>query len=359
MNGSDGQDHRDFSQTARSLEVPALYNRHNLHVYPVPTMLADHHGPRRVLAYVLIVLSAVGLALTRSHHASPVLAAGLQTPNGTRLVLLGTGTPGAEPDRSGPASAVVVGDRAYLVDLGPGVVRQASKASLTRGVSPLYVPNLDIAFLTHLHSDHTAGYADLILTPWVLGRRQRLRVYGPPGLEAMTDALLEAYREDIRVRITGPEELPRESGGADAYEISEGLVYRDDLVEVEAFAVPHGIWEHAFGYKFTTADRVVVISGDTGPFEGLVDIARDADVLVHEAYAARGFQRRSAQTQRYHGTFHTSATKVGQIAKAANVGMVVLYHQLHLAGGTPEEMVAEVKAEYDGPVHYGRDLDVY
>ena len=359
MNGSDGHDHRDFSQTTRSLEVPALYNPHNLRVYPVPTMLADHHGPRRVLAHVLIVLSVVGLALTRSHHASSVLAAGLQTPNGTRLVLLGTGTPGAEPDRSGPASAVVVGDRAYLVDLGPGVVRQASKASLTRGVSPLYVPNLDIAFLTHLHSDHTAGYADLILTPWVLGRRQRLRVYGPPGLEAMTDALLEAYREDIRVRITGPEELPRESGGADAYEISEGLVYRDDLVEVEAFAVPHGIWEHAFGYKFTTADRVVVISGDTGPFEGLVDIARDADVLVHEAYAARGFQRRSAQTQRYHGTFHTSATKVGQIAKAANVGMVVLYHQLHLAGGTPEEMVAEVEAEYDGPVHYGRDLDVY
>ncbi len=322
-------------------------------------MPADRHSPRRVLAYGLIVLSAVGFGLTNSNHASPAAAAGLQTPNGTRVVLLGTGTPGAEPDRSGPASAVVVGDRAYLVDFGPGVVRQASRASLTKGVGPLYVPNLDIAFLTHLHSDHTAGYADLILTPWVLGRRQRLRVYGPPGLEAMTDSLLEAYREDIRVRITGPEELPRESGGVDAYEISEGVVYRDDLVEVEAFAVPHGIWEHAFGYKFTTGDRVVVISGDTGPFEGLVDIARGADVLVHEAYTARAFQRRSAQTQRYHGTFHTSATRVGQIAKAANVGMVVLYHQLHLAGDTPEEMVAEVEAEYDGPVHYGRDLDVY
>jgi len=321
---------------------------------------ADRRGANRLLAYLLIALSvAAGLGLQNPDAASSALAAGLQTTNGTQVVLLGTGTPGAEPDRSGPATAVVVGGRAYLVDFGPGVVRQASKAALTRGVAPLYVPNLDIAFLTHLHSDHTAGYADLILTPWVLGRRQRLRVYGPPGVEAMTESLLEAYREDIRVRITGPEELPRESAGVEAHEISEGLVFRDDLVEVEAFAVPHGIWEHAFGYKFTTADRVIVISGDTGPFEGLVETARDADVLVHEAYATSGFERRAASAQRYHGTFHTSATKVGQIAKAANVGMVVLYHQLHLAGGSPEEMVAEVEAEYDGPVHYGRDLDVY
>ena len=320
--------------------------------------LADRRGTCRLLGYFLVVLGVAGLG-PDPERASAALAAGLQDAGGTRVVLLGTGTPGAEPDRSGPATAVVVGDRAYLIDFGPGVVRQASKASLLGGISPLYVPNLDVAFLTHLHSDHTAGYADLILTPWVLGRRQRLQVYGPPGLEAMTESLLEAYREDIRVRITGPERLSRETGGVDAHEISEGPIYRDELVEVEAFAVPHGTWEHAFGYKFTTADRVVVISGDTGPFDGLVDIARDADVLVHEAYATAGFERRATSGQRYHGTFHTSATKVGQIAAAANVGMVVLYHQLHLAGGSPEEMVAEVEAEYDGPVHYGRDLEVY
>ena len=323
-------------------------------------MPAHRPSARRLLAYLLTSLSVVGgLGLLEHDDSSWALAANRQAANGTRVVLLGTGTPGAEPDRSGPATAIVVGDRAYLVDFGPGVVRQASKAMLVKGIAPLYVPNLDIAFLTHLHSDHTAGYADLILTPWVLGRRQRLRVYGPPGVKAMTDSLLEAYREDIRIRVAGPEELPRESAGVDAHEISEGLVFRDDLVEVEAFSVPHGIWEHAFGYKFTTADRVIVISGDTGPFDRLVDIARDADVLVHEAYAASGFARRAASAQRYHGTFHTSTTKVGQIAKAANVGMVVLYHQLHLAGGSPEAMVAEVEAEYDGPVHYGRDLDVY
>ena len=277
----------------------------------------------------------------------------------TRVVLLGTGTPGAEPDRAGPATAVVVNDAAYLVDAGPGVVRQASKAARTKGIAPLRVPNLRIAFFTHLHSDHTTGYADLILAPWVLGRPQRLQVYGPPGLSGMTEALLEAYREDIRIRTTGPEQLSLDTAGADAHEIESGLVYRDDLVEVEAFSVPHGTWEHAFGYKFTSADRVVVISGDTGPFDGLVEIARDADVLVHEAYGTAGFARRAPSTQRYHGTFHTSGTKLGELAAAAGVGMAVLYHQLHLGGETAEQLVEEVRSVFDGQVIYGRDLDVF
>lgn len=276
----------------------------------------------------------------------------------TQVVLLGTGTPGAEPNRSGPATAIVVDDTPYIIDFGPGVVRRAT-AAYVNGTRGLSVPNLRIAFLTHLHSDHTAGYPDLILTPWVLGRRRPLEVYGPPGLAAMSRSILEAYREDIRVRVEGAELLNPVGVRVEAHEIEPGVVYEDDLVSVEAFAVPHGTWEHAFGYKFTTVDRTIVISGDTGPFDGLVEIARDADVLIHEAYGTAGFIQRSAGTQRYHGTFHTSATKVGQIAAAANVGMVVLYHQLHLIGEPPEQLVAEVRAEYDGTVVYGRDLDVY
>ena len=285
----------------------------------------------------------------------------IPTPTGrTRVVLLGTGTPSAEPTRWGPATAVVVDETPYLVDFGPGVVRRATAAYLN-GVAGLAVQNLRIAFLTHLHSDHTVGYPDLILSPWVLGRREPLTVYGPPGIEAMSRAILEAYREDIRVRVEGAERLNPRGVRVEAHEIEtdRGVVYEDDLVTVEAFAVPHGGWEHAYGYKFTTVDRTVVISGDTGPFDGLIDIARDADVLVHEAYGSYGFYQRRSGTQRYHGTFHTSASKVGEIAAKANVGMVVLYHQLHLGGESPEQMVEEVRAQYDGPVAYGRDLEVY
>ena len=314
----------------------------------------------RVSHMLACVLLASGCGIPQAERGSEALLASSQSESGqTRVVLLGTGTPGAEPDRSGPATAIVVGERAYLIDAGPGIVRQASAAARAQGITQLVVPNLDIAFLTHLHSDHTAGYPDLILTPWVLGRRQPLQVYGPPGLQAMTESLLAAYQEDIRVRTSGPEQLPPEGGRVDVHEITEGPIFGDGTMVVEAFRVPHGIWEHAFGFKFTSPDRVVVVSGDTGPFDGLVDIARDADVLLHEAYMAAELSRLPRQNQRYHGTFHTSATKVGQIAAEAQVGMVILYHQLHFAGGSPEQMVEEVRAQYDGPVVYGRDLDVY
>lgn len=314
----------------------------------------------RIARYGILGSILVSAACETPSARSTELPARVQTQGQpTRIVLLGTGTPGAEPDRSGPATAIVVGGNAYLVDFGPGIVRQASAAALTKDVLPLRVQNLRIAFLTHLHSDHTTGYPDLILTPWVLGRREPLRVYGPTGLQAMTDGVMQAYAADIRVRTEGLERLPAAGGTVDVHEIDEGVVFQDDLVTVEAFAVPHGTWDQAFGYKFTTNDRVVVISGDTGPFDRLAEIASGADVLVHEAYGTAGFNRRAPETQRYHGTFHTSATKVGEIAEAAGVGMVILYHQLHLAGGSPEEMVEEVRTTFGGPVFYGRDLDVY
>ena len=276
----------------------------------------------------------------------------------TRVVLLGTGTPGAEVGRSGPAMAIVVDDTPYLVDLGPGVVRQAAAAAAA-GIPGLQPRNLRIAFVTHLHSDHTAGFPDVILTPWALGRREPLTVYGPPGLAEMSSSLLDAYREDIRVRTEGAEMLARTGVQVQAHEVEPGVVYEDNLVKVEAFEAPHGSWEYAFGYKFTTVDRTIVVSGDTGPNDALVEIARDADVLVHEAYGAYGFFQRRPQAQGYHGAFHTSATKVGELAQRARVGLVVLTHQLHLAGEEPEQLVEEVEAQYSGPVVYGRDLDVF
>ena len=304
-------------------------------------------------------MTSVGCSASDRPVTAELLASSQIRETQTQIVLLGTGTPGAEPDRSGPAVAIVIGDTAYLVDAGPGVVRQASRAMVANNIPALRVPNLRIAFLTHLHSDHTTGYPDLILAPWVLGRRTPLEVFGPPGTLAMTEALLEAYREDIRVRIEGPEGLSAAGGTVEVTEVEGGVVYADDHVKVDAFAVPHGTWESAFGYKFTSEDRTIVISGDTGPFDGLVERARGADVLVHEAYATRGFNRRPAEAQRYHGTFHTSATKLGELATAAGVGMVILYHQLHLGGGSAEEMVEEVRSTYDGRVVYGRDLDVF
>src|SRR6188508_213386 len=142
------------------------------------------------------LVAAAGLLAT-------VLAARPQLQTGarqTRVVLLGTGSPAADPDRSGPATAIVVNDTPYLVDFGPGVIRRAKGAVVDRGITALEPTNLRVAFATHLHSDHTVGYPDLIFSPWTLGRRVPLEVYGPAGIAAMTAHLLEAYRVDIETR---------------------------------------------------------------------------------------------------------------------------------------------------------------
>ncbi|NIP61102.1 MAG: MBL fold metallo-hydrolase, partial [Gemmatimonadetes bacterium] len=143
-------------------------------------------------------------------------ALGAQEPaSRTRVVLLGTGTPNAEPERWGPAVAVVVDSVAYLVDAGPGVVRRAAAAARRHGLEALRAPRLGRVFLTHLHSDHTLGLPDLMLSPWVLERPKPLRVWGPPGTEAMTDAIGDAWTEDIRMRVYGLE--PR-AHNAEAWE---------------------------------------------------------------------------------------------------------------------------------------------
>src|SRR5262252_8075703 len=145
-------------------------------------------------------LAAAGAAALAATLTSQMLSQPPAQPKApaTSLVVLGTGTPNADPDRSGPALAIVVNGTAYLVDAGPGVVRRAAAAQ-RQGVQALAPNRLDKVFITHLHSDHTVGLPDLIFTPWVLEREKPLAVYGPPGVKAMTDHLEQAYAEDIHV----------------------------------------------------------------------------------------------------------------------------------------------------------------
>src|SRR5262249_46813329 len=151
----------------------------------------------------------------------------------TRVVLLGTGTPVPDPDRSGPATAIVVDDRAYLVDFGPGVVRRAEAAALKTQIPAVAPGNLKVAFATHLHSDHTAGYSDLILGGWTSGRTVPLEVYGPTGLQSMTEHILQAYQVDIDTR-TNPNGPMRDAGRfpdawkVNAHEIKAGSVMNAD-----------------------------------------------------------------------------------------------------------------------------------
>ena len=274
----------------------------------------------------------------------------------TRIVLLGTGTPNADPQRSGPSVAIVANQTPYIVDFGPGVVRQAAGA-FQAGVQSLAVEKLNRAFVTHLHSDHTAGYPDLILTPWVLERDEPLHVFGPSGLQKMTEHVLAAYEQDIAERMHGPEPANAQGHDVIAHEIEPGLVYQDANVRVDAFPVRHGSWQ-AFGYGFRTPDRSIVLSGDTLPTDVIVEQCPHCDVLIYEVYSAAGFQTLPPAWQRYHAQVHTSSTELALLASEARPGLLILYHQLFW-GTSERDLLLEVKGLYDGEVVSGRDLDVY
>jgi ribonuclease BN (tRNA processing enzyme) len=271
--------------------------------------------------------------------------------------MLGTGTPNADPDRSGPAVAVVVNGAAYLVDAGPGVVRRA-EAARRAGVAELTQPKLKTVFLTHLHSDHTVGLADLMLSPWVLGRTAPLTVYGPRGTAAMVEHLQLAYAEDVHIRLEGLEPANTTGWHAKAHDVSPGEVYRDSNVTVHAFAVPHGSWPQAFGYRFVTADRTIVISGDTHAAPVIAEQCQGCDVLVHEVYSDSGFAQLRPEWQQYHAEFHTSAGDLGSLATRAHPALLVLYHGLPWSS-TPAEILRAVRQRFTGRVVYANDLDVF
>jgi len=268
----------------------------------------------------------------------------------TRVILLGTGTPNPEPDHSGPSVAIVSGDRVYIVDAGPGLVRRAVEAGLT-------MRQLTRAFITHLHSDHTAGYPDLIFTSAVTGRLEPLEVYGPPGLRAMTSHIMSAWKEDMDVRLHGGEPAVPRAYIVHAHDVKPGEIYRDSTVRVIAIAVPHGAWKYAYGYRFEAKDKTIVISGDTTYSTSLIEAAKGCDILIHEVYSKAGWSKRTPDWQKYHAASHTSGPDVGRVAAQVLPKKLVLYHLLPM-GEKPEEVVDEVRQQFDGEIIYGKDLDV-
>jgi ribonuclease BN (tRNA processing enzyme) len=283
-----------------------------------------------------------------------------------------------DPERSGPATAIVVDQNAYLVDFGPGVVRRAKAAVLDRHVAALEPANLKIAFVTHLHSDHTAGYSDLILTGWTAGRRNPLAVYGPSGLQSMTEHILEAYRVDIDTRTApgGDQRANPEGWKVSAHEIKAGVIYRDEKIRVTAFPTQHAM--DSYGYRFDTPDRSIVISGDTSPTEETIKACAGCDILVHEARAMEMFARLPEDRRSFGAKNHTTSEQLSALAVRAKPRLLVVYHAwisswpsvapsvsqpVVLTTGefhsSTEVLQKEIAARYSGRFVIGRDLDVY
>jgi ribonuclease BN (tRNA processing enzyme) len=270
--------------------------------------------------------------------------------NNTKVILLGTGTPIADPVRSGPSVAIIVSDEPYVIDFGPGIVRRAAAAGIK-------MSKLTKAFLTHLHSDHTIGYADLIFTPWVLGRDRPLEVYGPKGVNMMTKHIIRAYQADIKERLNGLEPANFMGYEVKVQEYEKGTIYIDSNVKVEAFPVNHGSWE-TYGFKFYTPDKIIAISGDTAPHDNLIEYYQGCDILVHEVYSTKGFENRPPEWQKYHSSVHTSTIELAKIASKVKPKLLILYHQLFW-NASEKDLLQEIKELYSGEVVSAKDLEVY
>lgn len=325
-------------------------------------------------------LTAVALAshpgaaqlMDAEEHRRPAQEPRVLAPPGTRtlVVALGTGHPAPNPNRFGPATAIIVDRTAYLVDAGEGVWRAAAKAAALHGgrigEALELTKNPSRVFLTHLHSDHTVGLPNLMLLPWTYGKEDPLEVYGPPGTEDMVAHLKEAFRLDIDNRVgRSTNDLGWRSIAHDIE--AAGLVYEDDKVRVEAFRTQHANWKYSYAYRFTTTDRVIVIGGDGGACEGLIEAVQGADVWFQEIMteedlpnAPWGGDSVEEKEKTIWGS-HMKPSALAKIATDAKVELLVLYHEQNYSDPyDPDALIKELRTlGFEGAVVSSRDADVF
>jgi ribonuclease Z len=300
-----------------------------------------------------------GLALVLSTAVACPVAAESAANESTRVYMVGTGSPVPESERAGASVAVVYGEKSFLFDVGSSVANRLMMLS-EQGEKALSPRNIQHLFITHMHSDHTLGFASVALNLWWL-REKQLQVYGPVGTQKLTQHILSAYEQDTDIR------LDTVAGGKgrvsdptpSVKEFAEaGVVYDDGQVKVEAFLVDHGDVKPAYGFKVTTPDKVTVISGDTTYDERVAVQAKGADYLIHEVFSEVGLKASSdpkrPQRADYHRNQHASIEQVAEVAKQAQPQLLVLTHILKWTDSV-ENMESEMAKHYDGRFVFAHD----
>lgn len=300
------------------------------------------------LSFAVVALIAVGLAgcdrvqsFLVERAASRGLAGDrneLLDDGNLHVVLCGTGSPVADADRAGPCTAVLAAGHFFLVDVGPGSVRNVALYRLPRA-------RLQGILLTHFHSDHIGELGEATVQSWISGRTAPLPVYGPPGVQQVVDGFRQAYALDTGYRVThhGVEAMPPTGAQTEAITVNlpgptgETPVFEGDGLRVTAFAVDHAPVGPAYGYRFDFRGRSVVISGDTKKSDNLIQHAKDADILISEGLATNIIGRVSEYARMHDMTrwakltsdimgYHTTPVQGAEEAKAANVRMLVFTH---------------------------------
>ncbi|MGE0543464.1 MAG: MBL fold metallo-hydrolase [Dehalococcoidia bacterium] len=283
-----------------------------------------------------------------------------------KLTLLGTGTPIPDPARRGPSQVIEVGGELVLIDAGSGVLHRLLEAGYApAGTGRLNRPIRQIG-ITHLHSDHITGLADLLWAGWIMRWwDQPPPIAGPPGTADFIRRLMDAFAYDIDVRQRG-ERLRTEWLVPRVVEIDEGWTTEGDGWRLTGFRVDHAPVDEAFGFRLDDGSHAAVISGDTRPSDNLIRHAQRTDLLVHEVYWHRGAAAllatitdpdQRARRATIDG-YHTHSKEIGAIAAAAETQHLILSHIL-FRGGSPSDLIADIEPSYGGRLTVGADLQTF
>jgi ribonuclease BN (tRNA processing enzyme) len=317
----------------------------------------------------------------KSGYAAAILLAGFMpvsafaqapTPSPTQVITLGTvAGPPPRPNRAQSSNLLIVGGRLYVIDAGDGVTRRITQAGFN-------VRDVGTVFITHHHDDHTAGLGTLMSVAWDNQRTTPINVYGPPQTEALVQAAVQYFSISAAIRIAdGGRTIPINKLFF-GHDVGPGVIFQDDKIKVTAienthFAHHKGANTGAFksySYRFDTPDRSVVFTGDTGPFDGLTQLSKGADLLVSEANSIEERMRDlmvSGQWQKMttdeqerikHQMTegHLSTSDVGKMAQAAGVKTVVLTHLTWKANDDYGSWAEDVKKYFSGEVLIAKDL---
>lgn len=313
--------------------------------------------------YSPVIERAVAGAVRQTNAAVEV------NPSEVKLLFCGTGSPSRNPYRASPCLALIAYGNLYLFDAGEGAI-----AKLQEYGAP--VLRLRKLFLTHLHSDHMSGVAEVLHNTWLYGRTGPVELVGPPGTSKLLAGIRMAYEDDIaeRMYVLGPDGVEAHMAFPFAEDVTVmgddiRTVHEDERLTVEAFHVNHPHWEHAYGYRVRVAGKTIVVSGDTTPSEGIRRYAAGADYLIHEAFN-REFMRiageelekidvpiSAARISRI-ADVHTSTLDLADLARDAQARHLVL---THLIPPVPNIMPARraftqgMNERYDGPITVAYD----
>ncbi|VCU71862.1 Ribonuclease Z [Pigmentiphaga humi] len=301
---------------------------------------------------IACLMSAAANAREAAGAAPPVQSG----PPEMVVTLLGTSTPDLSERRFGFSVLVQAGGLNLVFDAGRG-------AAIRLGQLRMRPSEVDAVFLTHFHSDHINGLADLWMTGYLgagrNGRKMPLELYGPHGTEKLARGMMETYQADATIRFADePSALP--ASRIAARDAAPGVVFERAGVKVTMFQVFHGAEiEPAMGYRVDYAGRSVTLSGDTQPHPNVEKFGAGADVLIHEVALAPGDIELTPRIREVLA-HHTSPEEAGALFRRAAPRLAVYSHISRLPGprgrATLEDLVKRTRTAYAGPLAVGEDL---